>query len=137
MLNDVFHAGTACKNASICQSRPHSVSATSKPASLFALAIALIVASNCGANDWPQFLGPNRNGTYDGSDIAEVWPATSPRIAWRKDIGHGFSGPVVANRRLILFHRVDDQERVLCLDSRTGDQIWVFSYPTTYQDDFG
>ena len=56
---------------------------------------------------------------------------------WKKDIGAGFSAPVVAQGKLILFHRVVDKEVVDALDAATGRGIWSFSYPTLYRDDFG
>ena len=89
------------------------------------------------ASDWPQFLGPTRNGVYGGSDLAETWRAGGPRVVWRKNVGHGFSGPVVVEQKLVLFDRVNDQERVSGLDARTGRELWSFTYPTSYEDDFG
>ena len=85
------------------------------------------------AQDWPQHLGPHRNGVYEGARIA---PAT-PKLLWKADIGQGFSAPVVASGRLILFHRVKDRERVEALDVDTGERVWSFDYETAYRDDFG
>jgi outer membrane protein assembly factor BamB len=87
------------------------------------------------AADWPQFLGPLRNGTSP----AGVSEATlrNPRPLWRKDVGEGFSAPVVAGDKLILFHRVANDEVVECLNATTGDRIWRFAYATGYRDDFG
>ena len=101
------------------------------------LTTAVMVGSETVAADWPQFLGPNRNGVYLGTDLAESWPEAGPRVIWQKTLGHGFSGPVVADHKLILFHRLADNETVECLDARTGSNIWSFAYPTHYQDDFG
>lgn len=88
------------------------------------------------ARDWPQFLGPNRNGTYSSSDIAP-WSPGGPKVLWHKEVGQGFSGPVVSEGKLILFHRLADKETIECLDSKTGARIWLADYPTHYQDDFG
>jgi outer membrane protein assembly factor BamB len=89
------------------------------------------------AADWPQFLGPDRNGIYTGPELNEKWPSSGPRVVWRKQIGEGLAGPVVAQDRLILFHRVDDREVVESFDARTGTAQWRHAYPTTYRDDFG
>jgi outer membrane protein assembly factor BamB len=89
------------------------------------------------AHDWPQFLGPQRNGVYTGPRLAASWPAGGPKRVWRKPIGQGFAGPVVAGDRLILFHRVGNEELVEALDARSGNSLWRFAYPTTYRDDFG
>ena len=89
------------------------------------------------AQDWPQFLGPTRNGKYVGNDLTAVLPKAGPPMVWKKTIGQGFSGPVVAEGKLILFHRVGDKETVECLDAATGKEIWRFDYATRYRDDFG
>ncbi len=89
------------------------------------------------ASDWPQLLGPLRNGTYPAHDLADTWPKNGPAILWQKAVGQGFSGPAVAGGKLILFHRLGDKETVECLDAKTGANLWTFDYPTHYQDDFG
>ena len=89
------------------------------------------------AADWPQFLGPERNGVYRGPALAESWPAKGPTVAWRKTVGQGFAAPVVVQNRLILFHRQGAQEIVDALDAATGASVWRYQYATTYRDDFG
>lgn len=89
------------------------------------------------SDDWPQFLGPTRNGVYSGSALATSWPKEGPPQVWQKKIGQGFSAPCVAAGKLILFHRIADRESVEALDAKTGAALWKFDYPTAYQDDFG
>src|SRR5207249_9835304 len=60
-----------------------------------------------------------------------------PRVVWKKEVGQGFSGPMVTQGRVILFHRLADQEVVESLDARTGNPQWRYAYPTSYRDDFG
>ena len=104
---------------------------------MLSVVVALAIAIQTAAEDWPQFLGPKRNGVSRGPALAETWGASSPREVWRKSIGAGFSGPVVVQGRLILFHRLSDSEVVEALDARTGASQWRYSYPTSYRDDFG
>ena len=94
-------------------------------------------ALNGAAPDWPQFLGPARNGVYSGPPLAETWPAAGPRKVWQKSVGQGFAGPVVVGDRVILFHRVGNEEVVEALDARTGKAHWRYAYTTAYRDDFG
>ena len=89
------------------------------------------------AQDWSQFLGPSRNGVYAGAPLNTVWPKEGPPVIWKMNVGQGFSSPVVAKGRLILFHRIQNQEVVECFDARNGKKIWTFAYPTNYRDDFG
>jgi outer membrane protein assembly factor BamB len=101
------------------------------------LAGCLALSAAASAADWPQFLGPTRNGVYPGPELAPSWPPEGPLTVWQKPVGNGFSGPVVVDHKLVLFHRLADQEVVQCLDPKTGKDLWRFPYPTAYQDDFG
>jgi outer membrane protein assembly factor BamB len=104
---------------------------------LYRLVIPLVILGldTTGA-DWPQFLGPLRNGSYAGPE-ASSFSLREPRLAWKKEVGAGFSAPVVVSTKLILFHRLSDKETVECLEAATGKRIWIFDYPTGYRDDFG
>jgi outer membrane protein assembly factor BamB len=88
------------------------------------------------ASDWPQFLGPTRNGVASEGELAASWPQDGPPVVWERRVGRGWSGPVVAGNRLILFHRSGDKEVVECLDAANGKEQWKFDYPTGYVDDF-
>ena len=102
------------------------------------LAAALLLSPIPGiAEGWPQLLGPRRDGTYNGDDLAASWPESGPKRLWERKVGNGFSNPVVAGDRLILFHRVGGEELVEALDAATGKPEWTFRYPTTYRDSFG
>jgi outer membrane protein assembly factor BamB len=98
---------------------------------------ALSLAGALWGADWPQFLGPRRDGSSPETGLLRQWSMDGPPLVWKKEVGEGFSGPVVADGKLILFHRVGDNEVVACLDAATGKEIWKYPYPTTYQDDFG
>ena len=97
----------------------------------------LAVGGPVWAHDWPQFLGPERNGRYTGPPLNTDWPSGAPSELWRSSVGEGFAGPIVAGNRLILFHRVDGQEVVEARDAMSGRPIWRHAYRTTYRDDFG
>jgi len=87
------------------------------------------------AEDWPQFLGPTRNGVYPSS-LNLKWPKEGPKVLWQMKVGEGFSAPAIADGRLVLFHRVGDKERLDCVDARTGKAMWNYEHPTAYEDDF-
>jgi len=101
------------------------------------IGFAFVIAAVVNGEDWPQFLGTGRNGVYSGNDLAAKWPAGGPPVVWKKDVGAGFASPVVAEGRLILFHRLGDKEVVEALDAGTGAAVWRVDYPTQYRDDFG
>jgi outer membrane protein assembly factor BamB len=99
--------------------------------------LALALGAQAIASDWPQILGPGRNGAYGGPPLSEAWGATGPRVVWRRPIGQGLSGPVVVQNRVILFHRVSNREVVEAIDAASGKALWEYGYPTSYRDDFG
>ena len=51
---------------------------------LVAFTTPLAVSGQAGSagHDWPQFLGPSRNGIYDGPALAATWSAAGPRVVW-------------------------------------------------------
>jgi outer membrane protein assembly factor BamB len=89
------------------------------------------------ATDWPQFLGPDRNGTYAGPPLSENWGPSGPKVVWRKPVGQAFAGPAVVQNRVLMFHRVGNEEVLESLDAKTGTSAWRYAYPTNYRDDFG
>jgi outer membrane protein assembly factor BamB len=101
------------------------------------LGLSLTLTFTLQAADWPQILGPNRDGHSSETKLLWEWPASGPPIAWKKDVGTGWAGPVVAKGKLILFHRVDEEEVVACLDPATSKELWTFKYRTKYRDQFG
>ncbi len=105
-----------------------------------ALIVAATMAGSAaalGAQDWPQILGPGRNGIYTGPPIVASFPRTGPPLLWTRDVGAGFAGPAVAAGKLVLFHRLNNRETVDAMDAATGQTLWTFDYPTGYRDDFG
>src|SRR5262245_1995128 len=98
---------------------------------LLALGLVVVPAS---AADWPQFLGPGRNAHSRETGLVRTFPKKGPPVVWEKEVGEGFSGPVVAGGRLILFHRIDNEDVVECLDAATGKRSWKFAYETAYRD---
>src|SRR5215510_13962617 len=84
------------------------------------MALALVFGAQAIAADWPQHLGPGRDGIYAGPPLNETWGASGPPVVWRRPVGQGLSGPIVVQNRVILFHRVGDRETVDALDAADG-----------------
>ena len=93
------------------------------------LFLAAILASSraCFAADWPQWLGPDRNGVT--SEIVAPW-TTPPEVVWRYPVGNGYSSPIVADGVVYLHAAVtgQDAEEVIALDAKTGQPAWVDTY---------
>jgi outer membrane protein assembly factor BamB len=96
---------------------------------LFAVALALPSAA---AADWPQWRGPDRDGTAGKLSLPARWPKDLTR-KWRVTVGEGHSSPVVAGDRVFLFSREKDDEVVRCLELGSGKEVWKKSYPAPYE----
>ncbi|MCP4787940.1 MAG: PQQ-binding-like beta-propeller repeat protein [Fuerstiella sp.] len=100
----------------------------------FAAALAVLLLSNgVFGGDWPQILGPNRDGIATGEQLLSSWPASGPRETWKTDVGQGFAGVAVRNNLLVLFHRLGYQEIVEARNAITGAEIWRSEFACRYQ----
>jgi outer membrane protein assembly factor BamB len=90
------------------------------------------------AADWPQYLGPERDGVYPGEALTRLWPSDGPKVLWRKrDIGAGMSGVVAAKGRVILFHEVNRYDTIECLEAATGKTLWKNNYASSFVPGYG
>jgi outer membrane protein assembly factor BamB len=112
------------------------------------LLLAMIVPP-ARADDWPQWLGPKRDGVWREKGILDKFPPGGPKVLWRTPVGGGYAGPAVAGGKVYLMDRqlakgvknpddpfsrprLEGSERVLCLDANTGKTVWIDEYPCTY-----
>lgn len=95
------------------------------------LTVVLSAACTATAGDWPQILGQNR----DGQAVGEIIPAWTdpPRIRWRVPCGAGYAGVVVAQGRVLLWHRQGDEEILDCLSAEDGQRRWRAAFPAIYR----
>jgi outer membrane protein assembly factor BamB len=93
------------------------------------LAALLIFIVNTNAQDWPQFLGPDRNSHSDQKGILRTWPENGPEVLWSTNVGIGFGGPAVKNGRVYLLDRYDEVgDTMRVFDLEDGKQLWSFGY---------
>jgi outer membrane protein assembly factor BamB len=97
--------------------------------------VASLVAVAGG--DWPQFRGPDRNGVSSETGLRKQWPDGGPKVAWRIDLGGGFSGISVAAGRLYTMFSGDGEEFAICLDAATGREVWRFRTDANFKDMHG
>lgn len=109
--------------------------------------LAVVWASPVCGDDWPQWMGPQRDNVWRESGIISKFPAGGPKVLWRSPVNVGYAGPAIAQGRVFVadFVSADDvkvanferkefvgSERLLCLDEATGKVLWQREYPVTY-----
>lgn len=98
---------------------------------LFLLTVMLIFALNMNilAQDWPQYLGPERNSTSPQKNLLRSWPESGPEVLWTANVGIGYGGAVVKNGKIYLLDRDDKTgDNLRCFDLNTGEELWNFAY---------
>ncbi|MBI4325023.1 MAG: PQQ-binding-like beta-propeller repeat protein [Chloroflexi bacterium] len=87
--------------------------------------------------DWPQFLGPRGNGISTETGLLDKWSSNGPPLLWAKAVGTGYSAPSVRGERLVLHHRLGDEEVVECWAAGTGKSFWQYRYRSQFIDPYG
>ena len=86
---------------------------------------------------WTQWGGPNRNFQTEASGLKDVWPASGPRVVWKRALGEGYSSPAVEGGVLYTMYGKPRVEVVLAADAETGKTLWEQTSPMTFQSDAG
>ena len=114
----------------------------------------LLIPPLARADDWPQWLGPRRDGVWRENGIVDAFPKDGLPVRWKADIGSGYAGPAVAGGHVFVLDRVlkpnasrprnpfqrvtvPGTERVLCLDASDGKGVWNFEYDCPYSLSYG
>lgn len=82
--------------------------------------------------EWPQFLGPFRNGWVSPVGFRTNWNEKPPQQLWTAPCGGGFASCCVTGGKLYTHDKLEDQERVLCLNAETGAVLWQHAYAVDY-----
>jgi outer membrane protein assembly factor BamB len=114
-----------------------------------ALFLALALAPAAAADDWPQWMGPNRDGVWSEDGIVDRLPPEGPKVLWRSPVAGGYAGPAVANGKVYVADFVKSageykenavkrsdlrgKERVLCFGAKDGKLLWKHEYDCPYK----
>ena len=98
---------------------------------LFAWTLMLALVATCTpgmAGDWPQILGPSRNGVATDETLATTWPPEGPPLLWKRNVGRGYAGVAVRQEQAIFFYRDDragkDEEVLEAVHVADGRSLW-------------
>lgn len=115
------------------------------------LLTTILLLANCAstfADDWPQWMGEQRDGVWREPGVIDSIPASGLPVKWRVPVKLGYSGPAVADGKVFVMDyeptdgepkndpgsaaQLSGNERLLCFDANTGKQLWKHSYPQPY-----
>lgn len=104
------------------------------------------------ADDWPQWLGPERDSVWREDGIVDQLPEGGLKTLWQAEVSLGYAGPAVAEGRVYLADyvktsgevtnnpgrrdRLEGSERVLCFDAASGAIVWKHEYSQAYEFSF-
>ncbi len=129
-------AGTPSSSDGIAEREPTSATGTETDSDGTAANIDVPEPDRPG-EDWPQFLGPRGDNTSTETGLVERWSDEGPPVVWQMRTGNGYTAPSIRGNRLVLFHRIGDEEVVDCLRADTGERLWRYSYPSHFSDPYG
>lgn len=107
---------------------------TSDAASLAATPAATDAAA---PTEFPQFLGPQRNGVLTRREFAIPADGNFPPPLWRIEVGEGWGGFAVSGQRCVTLEQRGDQECVTCYRLRDGALLWIHEEPARHQNPLG
>ena len=88
--------------------------------------------------EWPQYRGPNRDNISREPGLLQKWPDDGPQLAWKATgIGLGYSSVAVANGKVYTMGNREDDEFLIALDAKTGDELWALKTGKAYHDGTG
>src|SRR6188768_3944556 len=101
--------------------------------------LTILVAGSARADDWPQWLGPQRDSVWRESGVLDKFPEGGPKVLWRQPIELGYSGPAVVDGRVYITDyvkaggeitnnpggrdKLTGKERVLCFNAADGNPL--------------
>ena len=98
---------------------------------------ARLSSAAASAADYPQFLGPQRNGVVPGVRLARDWKARPPRLVWRRAVGEGWAGFAVAAGVAYTFEQKGPEEVVAAYELASGRPLWAHGEAARHETPIG
>ncbi len=86
--------------------------------------------------DFPQYLGPSRDGIVDAVKLRDSWDPP-PRLLWKRPIGAGWSGFVAVNGLAVTMEQRGPEELVTCYSVHTGKPVWAHALAARHETVLG
>lgn len=82
-------------------------------------------------DDFPQFLGPHRDGTLPDRRIAD--PRRAPELVWKQPIGAGWCAFAAVHGAAVTMEQRGPEELVTCYDILTGNLLWAHAIEARHE----
>ncbi len=89
------------------------------------------------ADDFPQFLGPDRSGIFGSISLNADWQQNPPKLLWKQPIGLGWSGFATRNGFAVTMQQVGEQECVSCYRVDDGQLVWNYEIRRRHENILG
>jgi outer membrane protein assembly factor BamB len=89
------------------------------------------------AQEWPQFLGPERNGISHETGLLSSWPTEGPPDVWRVPGGEGMSGLAIRGGKLFTLVQKGGKQWAVCLNAATGEPLWETDVAPAFRNAMG
>lgn len=103
-----------------------------------AVSVSIPVGSaSVSGDDWPQFLGVDRNGISSETGLLKSFGSSGPKVLWQTDLGVGMSGIAVQGDHAWTMYQDDSSQYVACLNTSDGKLVWKTAVAPMYENGMG
>lgn len=122
-------------------------------AAFWAASLVTALHAAAAAGDWPQWMGPSRDGVWKEAGVVQRLPEGGAPVKWTAPVAYGYAGPAVADGKVYLFDyvvesgevanlpsrrdRLSGRERLTCYDAASGERVWRGEHPCAYNISYG
>jgi enterochelin esterase-like enzyme/outer membrane protein assembly factor BamB len=96
----------------------------------FAVFVLILNSSSAFGGDWPGWRGRNYDGVAAERNV--IGKNAGLKIAWKNDIGSGYSGIAVANGAVVTMASAGGFDYIVALDTESGAVRWRYEIASTY-----
>jgi len=119
----------------------HSFPARTIMRTFLSLILALVLSDAIAAaepqGEWPQLLGPHRNGLSTETGLFDAWPDGGPKEVWRVKGGIGMSGLAISRGKLLTMVQREGQQKLVALSADKGEPLWETDIAPAYENQMG
>lgn len=101
------------------------------------LTVEHVAAQADAKGEWPQFLGPRRNGLSSETGLLDRWPTDGPKEIWRVPGGVGMSGLAISRDRVLTLVQREGKQWLIALEAKSGESVWQTPLAPAYSNPMG